>query len=284
MTSIRQVILPLLSATLFGLCGPAVAADGHGAHTNATAAPATPFERKQALDTSQSAIGKTVGDYRFFDTDGNTVRLSAYRGKPLVISMIYTSCFHICPTTTKHLHQVIKKARAVLGEDSFNVVTVGFDSANDTADAMRHYARQQGVRESNWDFLATDGDTVKELAEDLGFLFYPSPNGFDHLVQSSVLDSRLMVNRQVYGIQFDTPHLVEPLKAMVFGVTPQLSLFEEISSRIKLFCTVYDPASDSYRFDYSIFVGLFIGLSLGGFMLALLIREWRYRHRRGERG
>jgi protein SCO1 len=238
--------------------------------------PAPTFDRKTALDTSQSAIGNQLEEYHFFTSLGEKKKLSDYRGKPLVISLIYTSCFHICPTTTKHLDKVMGKAQSVLGEDSFNVVTIGFDSANDTADAMRMFAKQQSVNEDNWDFLASDKDTILKFSKQLGFQFFASPNGFDHLVQTTLLDKNGVVNRQVYGIQFETPHLVEPLKQLVFGEKADQSLFQQITDKVRLFCTVYDPYSDSYKFDYSIFVGLFIGLTIGGFMIFIFIREWRY--------
>ncbi|MEH6468142.1 MAG: SCO family protein [Porticoccus sp.] len=240
--------------------------------------PAPTFDRKTALDTSQSAIGNQLNEYHFFTGQGQPKKLSEYRGKPLVISLIYTSCFHICPTTTKHLDKVMSKARSVLGEDSFNIVTIGFDSDNDTADAMRFFAKQQSVNEDNWDFLSTDKETILQFSKQLGFQFFPSPNGFDHLVQTTLLDEHGVVNRQVYGIQFETPHLVEPLKQLVFGEKADQSLFQQITDKVRLFCTVYDPYSDSYKFDYSIFVGLFIGLTIGGLMIILFIREWRYTH------
>ena len=240
--------------------------------------PAPTFDRKTALDTSQAAIGNKLGEYHFFTGQGQPKKLSEYRGKPLIISLIYTSCFHICPTTTKHLDKVMSKALSVLGEDSFNIVTIGFDSDNDTADAMRFFAKQQSVNENNWDFLSADKETILQFSKQLGFQFFPSPNGFDHLVQTTLLDEHGVVNRQVYGIQFETPHLVEPLKQLVFGEKEDQSLFQQITDKVRLFCTVYDPYSDSYKFDYSIFVGLFIGLTIGGLMIILFIREWRYTH------
>ena len=82
--------------------------------------------------------------------------------------------------------------------------------------------------------------------------------------------------RQVYGIQFDTPHLIEPLKVLVFDEDPSSTLFDQITAKVKLFCTVYDPASDSYMFDYSIFIGLFMGLVLGVVCVYIVVREWSY--------
>ena len=76
-------------------------------------------------------------------------------------------------------------------------------------------------------------------------------------------------------MNFDTPLLVEPLKELVFGTPATPTLLTSLSNKIRLFCTVYDPASGRYRFDYSIFVGLFIGASSIGIVSFLLIREWR---------
>lgn len=240
------------------------------------------FERSTALSISQAAIGNRVEDHQFYNTQGQVRRVSDYAGRPLVISLIYTSCYHICPTTTQHLATVVRKARDVLGEDSFSVVTVGFDAANDTADAMRVFAHQQGVEMTGWEFLSTDAASIEALARDLGFQFYATATGFDHLIQSSVVDADGVVFRQVYGIRFDTPHLIEPLKTLIFGEQAKASSFlDQLSAKVKLFCTVYDPAQDRYRFDYSIFVGLFVGLVLGGVFVYLLVREWKHsrRHR-----
>ncbi len=233
------------------------------------------FDNASALKYSQAAIGRTIGDYVLTDRESREVRLSRYHGRPLVVSLIYTSCYHICPTTTRHLASVVKKARDALGRDSFNVVTIGFDVENDTPRAMKYFAGKQGVDLPGWQFLSGDAVTIKRLAADLGFVFFRSPKGFDHLIQATVIDSDGKIYRQVYGMNFDTPLLVEPLKELVFGRPSGASLLDTIGNRIRLFCTVYDPASDSYRFDYSIFVGMFIGATTLGFIAFMLVREWR---------
>jgi protein SCO1/2 len=255
-----RILFPLLLI----FCKPGLAAE----------AADQPFDRKEALAVSQGAIGVSIGDHVFRSSRGEDVSLSNYQGKPLVISLIYTSCHHICPATTQHLADVVGKARDVLGEDSFHVVTIGFDAVNDTPERMRVFAAEQGVSPQGWDVLSGDQAVIDELAAELGFQYHATPSGFDHLIQASIVDPEGTVYRQVYGIRFDTPHLIEPLKVLVFGGEASGSLFDEIAAKVKLFCTVYDPASDSYMFDYSIFVGLFIGLVLGGLFLYLLYREW----------
>lgn len=237
---------------------------------------ATGWDEEAAITHSQAVVGKPLGDRVFTRMDGTPVNLSDFRGKPLLVSMIFTSCHHVCPTTTKRLHAAVRAARDVLGTDSFNVVTVGFDTANDTPEAMRQFARKQSVDEPNWHFLSGDFRTVDALAADLGFIYYPTPRGFDHITQVSVIDEDGLVYRQVYGMQFELPWLVEPLKELVFDEPATLrNPFASLVGRVRLFCTVYDPARDRYHFDYSLFVQMAIGLLAIVGVIVFLVRGMR---------
>ena len=241
------------------------------------AAGATPgFDYDQALGVSQGALGNQLGNYRFTDTDGSVVTLEQLRGKPLILSMIFTSCYQICPMTTRHLSKIVQKARDALGDDSFNVALIGFDTAVDTPDAMRFFAAKQGVSDEGWRLLSTDAQTIAALSEDLGFQFFSSSNGFDHLIQVTVIDAEGRVYRQVYGQVFDTPLLVDPLIELVLGRTPpEQPLFANLVDKIKLFCTTYDPVRDGYYFDYSLFLGMLIGGSIILFTGTIVVRGWR---------
>ena len=271
------------SIAVLGLIGllagaPANAADAHDPAGH-DAAPAgagssSKFDEKTALAINQAVLGKPLGDYTLVGADGRTVRLADFRGKPLVISLVYTSCYHICPMTTQHLAKVVRTARAALGNDSFSVLTIGFDTPNDTPAAMRQFAVDQGVDLPHWRFLSADAATMAGLTKDLGFIAYSAPHGFDHLIVASVIDPQGRVYRQVYGMNFDTQLLVEPLKELVFGAPTAPSLLTHLGNRIRLFCTVYDPTTDRYRFDYSIFMGIIIGFSIIATVSFLVIREW----------
>ena len=233
------------------------------------------FDYDQALATSQAALGTRVGDYRFIDTTGEALTLGQLRGKPLVLSMVYTSCYQICPMTTRHLSKIVQKARAALGDDSFAVAVVGFDTAVDTPDAMRYFGAKQGISDQGWKLLSADPQMIKVLSQDLGFLYYPSSNGFDHLIQATVIDAEGRVYRQVYGQVFDTPLLVDPLIELVLGrKAPEQPLLANLVSKIKLFCTTYDPVRDGYYFDYSLFLGMLIGATIILFVGTVVVRGW----------
>lgn len=281
-----RVLSALLVGSMLSLPGlstpsvPAAAAETFSRASSIDArsshAGAADFDQKQALAISQGAVGNKIGALDFVDSSGNAVNLSQFLGKPLIVSFIYTSCYYTCPLITETLDHAVKNANSALGADNLNVVTIGFDSRFDTPARMRSFARNHGIDRPNWHMLSGDDATIKELAKSLGFIFFPSPRGFDHLAQTTVIDKDGMVYAQVYGENFSLPQLIEPLKALVFGWERDFTTLEGIANRIKLFCTIYDPRDDRYYFDYSVFIGLFIGaLCLGGVGTVLIRNIWR---------
>lgn len=243
------------------------------AATGELAAPA--FDAGRALDASQAVIGRAIGDHLFSAADGRAVSIAGFRGKPLVISPIYTSCFHVCPQTTTYLARVTDMATAVLGEDAFAVLTVGFDTANDTPRRMQEFARARGIDSPQWTFASGDEATVANLMADIGFTYAPSVGGFDHMVQATIVDAEGRVYRQVYGQEFDAPMLVDGLKRLVLGQRAAESTLPSLVESVRLICTVFDPKSGRYRFDYSIVLSFAIGVICLGAIAAFIWRSWR---------
>ena len=217
-----------------------------------------------------------LGEHRLRDANGQAFELSQLKGRPVVVSMIYTSCHHVCPMITRTLGDSVAAARDALGDDAFSVISVGFDWNVDTPDRMRQFASQQGVdKDSNWHFLASDHRTIESLTGELGFIFYASAKGFDHLAQTTIVDRNGRVYRQIYGADIKTQALVEPLKELVFDTPAGESALTHWMNTLKLFCTVYDPNADRYRFDYSILMSIAVGILCLGAIAAFVVREWR---------
>jgi protein SCO1/2 len=252
--------------------GSDVAGAGHGIHAAHQSGPA--YDESAALARSQAAMGNRVDDYEFLDGEGRRVTLGALRGKPVVISLIYTSCYHICPTVTTNLARVVKIAQDALGEDSFSVLTIGFDTPVDTPDRMREFGKRKGNID-NWYFVSASTETINRLSDDVGFRYFSSPKGFDHLIQATVLDADGKVYRQIYGTAPEPPALVEPLKELLYGNPVAASPMKSLLNNVRLFCTVYDPTTGRYHFDYSLFVSIAIGIVTLGSTAVFIVHAWR---------
>jgi protein SCO1/2 len=227
---------------------------------------------------SQAAIGRIVDDYALTDGDGRRVRIADLRGRPLLVSFIYTGCSQICPTTTKFLDQAVRQAARELGDDAFHVATIGFNLPFDNPAAMRHFAKQQGIDRATWKFLSPDPGSVTALTRDLGFAYDASASGFDHIAQLTLVDANGRVARQIYGATFDPALLTASLRELTTGAPAPAQDLRSLIERVRVLCSVYDPTTGKYRLDYALFIEIFAGLTVLGAISYYLLREWR-RHR-----
>lgn len=234
------------------------------------------FDVDRALRASQAVIGQPLGGYTLIGSDGQPLRLDALRGKPLLISFIYTGCFQICPSTTRNLKLAVQAAERTLGTGTFNVVSIGFNQPFDTPEAMGAFAREQGVQQPYWKFLGIDQATLEALSRNVGFSYQGAAAGFEHITQITVVDATGRIYRQIYGDNFPLPQLVAPLKELIAGEPPAQQTLTQLIERVRILCTVYDPVSGQYRYKYSILLeiagGLFSLAAVGVFLLRELRR------------
>jgi protein SCO1/2 len=232
------------------------------------------LEQSTSLEVSQQALGRSLGDYSFIEARGGRLDLRELRGKPLVISLIYTGCTHVCPMITQRLRQAVEEAQRLIGSDRFTVITVGFDVRNDTPMRMAAFARAQGVDLPGWKFLSGDQASVSALASDLGFTYAASAGGYVHVAQTTIVDRNGLVYRQVYGDDFPIQVFMEPLKEAVYGTVGSFRSLSSLVDRVRFLCTVYDPSQGRYRISYAIAMGLLAGLISLGTTAIVISRAW----------
>ena len=240
-----------------------------------------PVSRAAALDAdaafaaSRAAIGSKPGEFHFTDTQGRRMPLTAYRGRPLVVSFVYTGCSQVCPTTTRFLARAVREARDVVGKEAFDVLSIGFNVPADNPMSMRVFARQHGIDDPRWAFVVPDSGAQGALAAAFGFSYAAQSGGFDHLTQVTVLDAEGRVAAQLYGESFALPMLVQPLRELALGQPVTAASVGALVDRVRLLCTVYDPLSGKYRLDYALFIEMLAGLIVLGGTAAFLVRERR---------
>jgi protein SCO1/2 len=239
-------------------------------------AAAARIDEASAVERSEAAIGRIVSDHVLIGSDGRALRLAELRGRPLVVSLVYTSCSSICPTATQTLRSAVERARLAVGADSFDVLTVGFDASADTPGRLSAFAREQGIDgDPRWRLASGEPSVLARLLDEVGFSYSAVAGGFEHVAQTTILDGDGRVYRQVYGDAFPIQVFVEPLKELVFGTSVRALSLPGLADRIRFLCTVYDPATGRYRTDFAIAFGIGIGgLSLA-IMGVIVTRMWR---------
>lgn len=238
------------------------------------------LDEREALRLADGAIGQAVPDLILRDREGRPVRLAGYRGKPLLVSFIYTGCFEVCPLQTRSLHEAVRGLDRMLGRHQFNVVSIGFNQPFDSPDAMRYFAAQHRIDYPNWEFLSPPRDAVAALTRAFGFSYVATPAGFDHVLGVTVVDASGRIHAQVLGDRLRADRLGAPLRELLLArPLPAAPTLQGVIERVRILCTVYDPDTGEYRYDYKLIFELIGGALFFGSVAIYLLLEWRGRRR-----
>lgn len=240
------------------------------------------LDERRAVTESQAVIGQTPSDFRLLDRNGRPVQLAAYRGRPLLVSFIYTGCFTICPTQTRSLHDAVKGLDRMLGPHQFQVLSIGFNQPFDSPQALKAFAAQHRIDYQNWEFLSPRAQDVEAMTRAYGFNYVETPAGFDHIVGVTVVDAQGRIHGQVYGEKVTAEALGVPLRELILSAPPAggaVFNFEELVDRVRILCTVYDPDTGEYRYNWRLLFEFIGGSAFFITAIVYLLRERRAAHR-----
>jgi protein SCO1/2 len=182
----------------FALLGAVVAigilAGCGGGSDNATAQQGVPAGQTTGEDSSYMGIAatpqKTAPALQLRDSLGETVDLSQYKGRAVLVTFIYTHCPDICPLIVSHL----KTAQAELGAKAkdLQIVAVSTDPRGDTPKTVAAFLKEHGMT-GKMEYLIGSRAELGKVWKDWNIVANPAKSGRD-LVEHSAL---------IYGIAAD---------------------------------------------------------------------------------
>jgi len=158
-------------------CAPALfCCPGAPAFAEAAAATARPGDSIYQLDLALA------------DQDARAITLADLGGKPVLITMFYTSCKFVCPLTIENL-QRLERALTPEQRAAVRVVLVSVDPERDTPQALKKVALDRRVDTARWTLARADADGVRKLAAVLGVQYRKLDDGeFNHSTIVTLLD------------------------------------------------------------------------------------------------
>jgi cytochrome oxidase Cu insertion factor (SCO1/SenC/PrrC family) len=108
--------------------------------------------------------------HTFTDDQARTVRLSEWRGKPMILTMEYSNCRFMCTTTFSKMKAI--QAAADRKNLQIDFMIVSLDPKNDTPQAWRQYRISREVERDNWHLLTGSEATTKEFAALIGIKYW----------------------------------------------------------------------------------------------------------------
>ena len=122
------------------------------------------------------------------DQDGIVAGLDQFKGQPVLITMFYANCPHVCPLIVS----TIKFTESELSEDEragLRVLTISIDPERDTPKLLRETMDRHSVDESRWNMVRPKPDDLRAIAGVLRIKYKQLPDGeFNHSTKIILLD------------------------------------------------------------------------------------------------
>jgi len=166
-------------------------------------------------------VGDTVPDTPLVDETGAARPLSAWRGKALAVTFIYTRCplSDFCPLMDRQfaeVQQLIAEDPSLRGR--VHLLSVSFDPAYDTPPVLETHARKVGADPATWSFMTGDDADVATFAARFGVAITregSDPANVVHNLRTAVIDGNGRLVKVINGMQWAASELVADLRTAV---------------------------------------------------------------------
>ena len=218
---------------------------------------------------------KIPGAVSFVDEDGHPVTLQSLLGKPTILALVYYECPGICTPLLNNLVDTLDRSELTAGKD-YQVLTISFDPKDTPTLAAKkkaNYLKQshRSIPPDAFRFLTGDQAAIDKITEAVGFHYTVTGKDFNHPGVLTILSPDGRVMRYLYGVNF-MPFDIKMAVIEASKGQPMPSL-----NRALAFCYSYDPQGRTYVFSTLKVAGSVMVLTLGLFVVWLLISSRRYR-------
>jgi protein SCO1 len=170
-----RILIALVIAAAAALGVALLAAAGGGDSDPASAGPSR-------YEGSIMPGGVRAPDFRLHDERGRTVSMRQFRGRPVIVTFLYTTCDETCPT----MAQTVKGALNDLKSD-VPAIAVAVDPPRDTAQqALRFLSKQRVLGRLNFVL----GSRAQLAPVWKGFAIQPQSVDQEHQARFTLVDKR----------------------------------------------------------------------------------------------
>jgi protein SCO1 len=172
-------------------------------------------------------IGDHVPDLTLVNQDGNSFRLSDFKGKAVLITFVYTRCPvpTFCPRLSSQFAKIQDDlAKTPIDFAKTHLVTISFDPKYDTPPVLRKYGLayldNNPAGFSHWDFASTNPGDLRKIADAFGLEYFEEDNQISHSMVIVLISPEGTVARY-WSTEWTTAELEDALRQQEkVGVIP----------------------------------------------------------------
>jgi protein SCO1/2 len=161
----------------------------------------------------EQQLGRSIpADASFRDDTGRAVRMGDMLGTPVILSLVYGNCSHICPEMLGGLAEAIPAIGLQPGRD-YRLVTLSIDESDSpavAAEMKRNYitAIEAPFPAEQWPFLTGTAPDIRRMTDALGVHFRKEMHGFVLpavlviLAPDGTVSQYVYVEKFLYGVVY----------------------------------------------------------------------------------
>ncbi len=122
------------------------------------------------------------------DQNGRAFKLREHLGKPVLVSMFYTSCQFVCPMLIDAM-EATRQGLSVPERARLDLLLISFDPDHDDVKKLKSVAASRALDASQWTLARTDNSSARKIAASLGIQYRLLSDGdYNHTTVLVLLD------------------------------------------------------------------------------------------------
>ncbi len=162
--------------------------------------------------------GQPIPDVEFTNQDGKKIHLSAYKGKVLAFTFIYTRCPlpDFCIRMSDNLSKIEKSLKKDASlNNTWHLFSITFDPDFDKPNILKAYGETYGADFSDWDFLVTDKLSLQKFADGFDLTYQPDEGGLiAHTLRTIIVDQKGNLVRILKGNDWSPNQIANSIRGL----------------------------------------------------------------------
>jgi protein SCO1 len=154
-----------------------------------------PAQKKEVSSPARSSDrlreGDTMPEFTLIDQDGRTIMLNDFRGRPFVLTFIFTRCPlpNFCPMMSRHFAAL--QSAIEIGTDPVagtQLLSISFDPDFDSPKVLKTFAAGEHADPNVWTFATGAKPEIEKLTHEFSVFVQPEGGSISHGLVTALID------------------------------------------------------------------------------------------------
>ena len=161
-------------------------------------------------------VGQTVPDFTLIDQRRKSVSVSAFKGKVVAITFIYTRCPlpNFCFRMSNNFGVLHERLADRMGKDLV-LLSITFDPEHDQPETLADYARTWAKDDNAWHFLTGPAADVNKVCAEFGVSSWQDEGLLTHSLHTVIVDRQGRVAANLEGNAYSAKQLGDLVEAVM---------------------------------------------------------------------